>query len=194
MILDSRIKEGKRPLTCIDVEQAREFEGKQCLFSDSYVNYKNIREYAEYPQYTGVLHIEEDTKRFRVNEDYVFRNGTDGYCYSLCLPLDWIKEPKAPEFVPYTLDTWEHEFNPGDVITFRGKVGTDRAGRQYKCIYAGWRQVISSDITQDATVTVALGLWGYTFKDLSELYEIYRDNTWEPFGRKVETIDLNKCH
>ena len=92
MELDKRIKEGKRPLTCLDIEQAREFEGKQCLFSDSYVNYKNIREYAKYPQYTGILHIEEDTKRFLTKEDYVFRNGTDGYCYSLVLPCEWVKE------------------------------------------------------------------------------------------------------
>lgn len=28
MILDSRIKDGKRPLTCIDIEQARAFVGK----------------------------------------------------------------------------------------------------------------------------------------------------------------------
>lgn len=191
MILDSRIKEGKRPLTCLDVEQAREFEGKQCLFSDLYSNYKNIREYAKYPQYTGVLHIGEEKQILRSKEDYIFRNLTDGYCYSLVLPCEWVQLPKAPEFEQYTLDTWEHEFELGDVIIFRGKVGTDRAGRQYKCIYAGWRQVISSDITQDATVTVALGFGGYTFKELSELFEIYRDNTWEPFGRKVETIDLN---
>lgn len=190
MILDSRIKEGKRPLTCLDVEQAREFEGKLCLFSDAYANYKNIQEYIKrHHKRIGILNFERAEPL--VNGDFVFRNANEGVCYSLVLPMEWIKEPKGPEFVPYTLDTWEHEFELGDVIIFRGKVGTDRAGRQYKCIYAGWRQVISSDITQDATVTVALGFGGYTFKELSELFEIYRDNTWEPFGRKVETIDLN---
>lgn len=183
MILDSRIKEGKRPLTCLDVDQAREFEGKLCLFSDAYANYKNIQEYTKHhPKRTGILNFERAEPL--VNGDLVFRNANEGVCYSLVLPMEWIKEPKATEFVPYTLDTWEQEFDPGDVIIFRGKVGTDREESKYKCIYAGWRQFWSNDV-------IILGLWGFSFKELSELYEIYRDNTWEPFGRKVETIDLN---
>lgn len=185
MILDSRIKEGKRPLTCIDIEQAREFVGKECIFSDFFLNYVDIEKFNidNDNEHTGILSIDDNSS------DYIFINDRNESRYRFILPCEWL--PKATEFVPYTLDTWEHEFNPGDVITFRGKVGTERAGRQYKCIYAGWRRVINSDITQDATVTVDLGLWGFTFKELSELYEIYRDNTWEPFGRKVETIDLN---
>lgn len=189
MELDSRIKEGKRPLTCIDVEQAREFEGKLCLFSDAYANYKNIQEYTKHhPKRTGILNFERAEPL--VNGDLVFRNANEGVCYSLVLPMEWIKEPKATEFVPYSMDTWQHEFEPGDVITFRGKVGTSREGRQYKCIYAGWR-FIGSDITQDANVTVALGFRAFTFSELFDLYEINRDGNWEPFGRKVETIDLN---
>ena len=178
MELDSRIKEGKRPLTCLDVEQAREFEGKQCLFSDSYVNYKNIREYAKYPQYTGVLHIEEDTKRFRVKEDYVFRNGTDGYCYSLVLPLEWI-EPKNLEFEPYMLDTWGQDFKPGDVVFFRGKEDTPKEKNYYKCMYLGYLE------NQNNRILVILGAGLYAFDELFNLYEIYRNGTWEPFGRKA---------
>lgn len=186
MILDSRIKEGKRPLTCIDVEQAREFEGKQCLFSDSYNNFVDIGKYAKNTQYIANLSIEENPK----HEEYVFINNYDGYRYRLALPLEWIdqKPGNKIDFVKYTLDTWQQEFEPGDVITFRGKVGTERAGSRYKCIYAGWRQ----DLLQDAIVF--LGLWGFTFKELFELYEIHRGDgprDWEPFGRKVETIDLN---
>lgn len=188
MILDSRIKEGKRPLTCIDIEQAREFVGKECIFSDFFSNYLDIEKFNidNDNEYTGILSIADDSSC-----DYIFINARNKSRYRFILPCEWVQLPKATEFEQYTLDTWEHEFELGDVIIFRGKVGTDRAGRQYKCIYAGWRQVISSDITQDATVTVALGFGGYTFKELSELFEIYRDNTWEPFGRKVETIDLN---
>lgn len=186
MILDSRIKEGKRPLTCIDVEQAREFVGKECIFSDFFLNYVDIEKFNidNDNEHTGILSIDDNSS------DYIFINDRNTSRYRFILPCEWVQLPKAPEFEQYTLDTWEHEFELGDVIIFRGKVGTDRAGRQYKCIYAGWRQVISSDITQDATVTVALGFGGYTFKELSELFEIYRDNTWEPFGRKVENIDI----
>ena len=95
MILDSRIKEGKRPLTCLDVEQAREFVGKKCLFSNSYVNYKNIKEYEKFPQYTGILGI-KDKFKYNCKEESPFKNGTDGYCYDLVLPLEWVK-PEEPE-------------------------------------------------------------------------------------------------
>ena len=184
-ILDKKIKPGKRPLTCLDVDQAREFEGKKCLFSDSYVNYKNIKEYAKYPQYTGILHIEEDTKRFRAKEDYVFRNGTDGYCYSLCLPLDWIEQGPGNKinFEQYRLETFEKEFNIGDVVTFKGKPNTDRFGSYFKCVYSGYR-IFPDDII------VFFGSPGFTFSELFDLYEINRDGNWEPFGRKVENIDI----
>lgn len=177
MKLDSMIKEGKRPLTCIDVEQAREFVGKECIFSDYYDNYQDIRKYdiESHNKYTGILSMDDEKKW----GDYVFKNTKNKSRYRLILPCEWVQPPKTPEFVPYTLDTWQHEFEPGDVIIFRGKVGTDRDGIQYKCIYAGWRQDFLNYV-------IILGLWGFTFKELSELYEIYRDNTWEPFGRKVE--------
>ena len=46
MILDKRILPNKRPLTCLDIDKAREFEGKTCIFADSYADYKDIEEYA----------------------------------------------------------------------------------------------------------------------------------------------------
>lgn len=182
MILDSRIKDGKRPLTCIDIEQAREFVGKECIFSDFFLNYVDIEKFNidNDNEHTGILSIDDNSS------DYIFINDRNKSRYRFILPCEWL--PKAPEFEQYTLDTWEHEFELGDVIIFRGKVGTERAGSRYKCIYAGWRQ----DLLQDAIVF--LGLWGFTFKELFELYEIHRGDgprDWEPFGRKVETIDLN---
>lgn len=179
MELDSRIKPGKRPLTCLDVEQAREFVGKQCLFSDSYVNYKNIKEYEKFPQYTGVLNIKDKVEHLRSKEDYIFKNGTDGYCYSLVLPLEWIKEATPPEFVPYTFETWGQDFKPGDVVFFRGKEDTPKGKNYYKCIYSGYAE------TQDNRIIVILGPWFFTFNELFDLYEIYRNGNWEPFGRKT---------
>ena len=34
-------------------------------------------------------------------------------------------------------------------------------------------------------IIVFFGLPGFTFSELFDLYEIYRGNTWEPFGRKT---------
>lgn len=179
MELDSRIKEGKRPLTCLDVEQAREFVGKQCLFSDSYVNYKNIKEYEKFPQYTGVLNIKDKVENLRSKEDYIFKNGTDGYCYSLVLPLEWIKEATTPEYVPYTLDTWEQEFKTGDVVFFKGKEDTWKEKNYYKCMYLGHLE------NEKNRILVILGCWLFAFDELIDSFEIYRNGNWEPFGRKT---------
>lgn len=180
MELDSRIKEGKRPLTCLDVEQAREFVGKVCLFSDTYVNYKNIYKYAENSQYIGILEIEDKpNSSISNNEEYIFRNKTDGYCYRLVLPADFIECPKTLEFVPYTLDTWGQDFKPGDVVFFRGKEDTPTENNYYKCMYLGHLE------NENNRILVILGAWLYAFDELFNLYEIYRNGTWEPFGRKT---------
>ena len=172
MELDKRIIKGKRPLTCLDIEQAREFEGKQCLFSDSYVNYKNIREYAKYPQYTGILHIEEDTKRFLTKEDYVFRNGTDGYCYSLVLPCEWVeekKEPKEPKYREYKdLDEFFDVtgLEIGDLIHLKFPGDNDAelliVGGCDDCLF--------------------IGIHKYTFAQLFAMVKISISGEWQPFG------------
>lgn len=179
MELDSRIKAGKRPLTCLDVEQAREFVGKQCLFSDSYVNYKNIKEYEKFPQYTGVLNIKDKVEHLRSKEDYIFKNGTDGYCYSLVLPLEWIKEATPPEFEPYTLDAWERDFKIGDIVVFCGKENTCKEGNYCKCIYSGYLR------TAGNRILVILGAGLFSFDELFKLYEIRRNGYFETFGKKT---------
>ena len=121
MILDSRIKEGKRPLTCFDTEE-------------------------------------------------------------------WTDQKSIINFEQYRLETFKKEFNIGDVVTFKGKTNTDRAGSYYECIYSGYRIMAEKGYTN---IIVNLGLWGFTFSELFDLYEIKRGENWEPFGRKVETIDLN---
>lgn len=177
MKLDSRILEGKRPLTCIDVEQAREFEGKQCLFSSSFANYKNIREYAKYQQYTGTLSVKDKDKfKYIADEESPYRNENDGYFYELVLPLEWIKEPETPKFLPYTLDTWEQDFKPGDTVLFRDK----EDATEYKFVHPGYIK------HQNNLISVSFGPYLYTFYDLFNSYEIYRNGTWQPFGIEVK--------
>ena len=177
MELDSRIKAGKRPLTCLDIEQAKEFEGKPCLFSDGYSNYKNIQEYTKYyPQRKGILNFEKAEPL--VNGDYIFRNANEGACYCLVLPLEWI-EPKTPEFEPYTLDTWGQDFKPGDVVFFRGKEDEPKENNYYKCMYLGHLE------NENNRILIILGCWLFAFDELIDSFEIYRNGNWEPFGKKV---------
>lgn len=175
--LDSRIKAGKRPLTCFDVEQAKEFLGKECFFSNCKSHYKNLSAFEKYETLTdyciGTLTAVMDLG------DRVF--DVDQQCkeFRYCLPCEWVKEHESPEFVPYTLDTWGQDFKPGDVVFFRGKEDTPTENNYYKCMYLGYLE------NENNRILVILGAWLYAFDELFNLYEIYRNGTWEPFGRKL---------
>lgn len=171
MKLDSRIKEGKRPLTCFDIDEAEKYIGHKCYLSNEYDFFRNL-DFTKQEILNGVEDCEEP---FHYDQDRQAE---------FCLPCEWVKEPKAPEFVPYTLDTWKQEFEPGDVIIFTGKEDTSDEGNYFKFLYSGYVK------HPDNCIRVVLGPWLFSFDELLT-YKINRDGTWEPFGRKVETIDLN---
>ena len=170
MILDKRILNGKKPLTCLDLEEAREFKGKVCIFSDSYVNYKNIQEYMKNPQYVGILELDNSEE----TEDYIFRNAHDGYKYCLALPLEWVKESEK-KYRPYK--DVEEFFDDvgctlGDVIRFRKK---DTTEEEYHTLLTGFKGI--------ARVNIGLGDGGYySLSDLFSLFELYTSGGWRPFG------------
>lgn len=176
MELDSRIKEGKRPLTCLDVEQARKFEGKLCLFSSSFVNYKNIREYAKYPQYTGILAIKDKFDNLE-SEESPYRNGNDGYLYEFILPLEWVKEPEK-KYRPYSLAEWIEKHEIGDVIKFRNS-----HNQEFHIMYSGYIFDTNDDIQDIRTKgQIMFVTSAYSFQELFDNYEICVYGEWQPFG------------
>lgn len=172
MELDSIIIEGKKPFTCLDIEQAREFEGKLCLFSPLLGNYKNISEYSEYPQYTGILTI-RDKFDSPMSEECPYRNGNDGYFYEFALPLEWIKEPEPPEYEPYSVMEFIKEYPIGSHVHFRPKDGIMEMHR----LVDGY-----NDCKNGAGNLFLSGRW-CSMTELYNDYEIYRDGNWEPFGK-----------
>lgn len=174
MILDPRIKEGKRPLTCLDVDQAQQFVGKECIFSDSFINYKNIQLYTENPQYIGILSI-EDKFKYNCKEESPFINKTDGYCYDLVLPLEWINESEK-KYRPYTIKDFEKAFlndEFDDFIIFRDKHNPDDI---YTMRYNG-------NFKKGQFEYICLGAKNFSFESLFENYEIADyDGDWQPFG------------
>lgn len=183
-ILDKKIKPGKRPLTCLDVDQAREFEGKKCFMASglSYFNDLSRFEFGDIKPFNasvGKLLVIDDFT------DNVFYNADTKLSYRCVLPCEWVEQQKSEiNFEQYTLETFEKEFNIGDVISFRGKKNTDRVGSNYKCVYSGYR------IFPEMKPIAIFGLWGFNFSELFDFYEINRGGNWEPFGRKVENIDI----
>ena len=178
MKLDSRILEGKHPLTCFDTEQAKEFLGKECYFSNCKSHYKNLSAFKKFESLTdyciGTLTAIMDLG------DRVF--DVDQQCkeFRYCLPCEWVEQKNEITFEPYTLETFEKEFNIGDVVVFREKDDDSAEGKYYKCMYSGYIQ------KPENKLLILLGAWLFNFTDLFFLYEIYRNGTWEPFGRKTK--------
>lgn len=175
MELDKRIIEGKKPLSCLDVKEAREFEGKLCIFSDAYKNYKDIKEYTESSQYTGVLKKIHDGSEY---DDYVFRNGNDGYCYCLVLPLEWVTEEKHEKtYRPYK--NVQELFEDvgvyiGDTIHFRSK---SKQTEHHALI-------TSYETPKNGAETLCFGgfIYRYTMQELFDSFELRSRGEWMPFG------------
>lgn len=170
MKLDKRIIDGKKPLTCFDIEEAKKYVGKDCYFSSKFENFENL---SKVPHAT--LHNVDDCHTpFQCY-------GKDGVlCYDcFILPCEWVEQKNEITFEPYTLETFEKEFNIGDVVVFREKDDDSAEGKYYKCMYSGYIQ------KPENKLLILLGAWLFDFTDLFLLYEIYRNGTWEPFGRKA---------
>lgn len=171
MELDKRIMPGKRPLNCFDTEEAKQFIGKQCYFSD------DARDFMNLDKADGdTLFYVAELQNIWTAEEHCFADNSNDWRF--ILPLEWVEQPTTPEFVPYTLDTWGQDFKPGDVVFFRGKEDTPKENNYYKCMYLGYLE------NENNRILVILGPWLFTFFELFELYEIYRNGNWEPFGVK----------
>ncbi len=172
MELDSRIIEGKRPLTCLDVEQAEEFVGKECIFSDNYRNYQNIQEYLENPQYIGTLAPQDN---FNLQE-YPFKNEYDGGSYRLVLPLEWVKGAEK-KWRPYTGIEFAEKFGLwiGHVIRIRDRPENAGQEYEYKIMFVGYRWY------KGMFEVFINGCW-IDLLTLFELYEYYEDGEWHKFG------------
>lgn len=167
MELDKKILPGRKPLTCFDVEEARNFIDKIGYFSSVLSQYRDL-EQCSY----GYLRVVNNDNR----TPFVISNSN--YRYEFFLPIEWVKEPET-KFVTYTLDTWEQDFKPGGMVFFRGKEDTLKANNYYNCMYLGHLE------NENNRILVIFGACLFTFSELFDLYEIYRNGNWEPFGRKT---------
>lgn len=92
MELDKRILEGKRPLTCYDLDEAEQFVGKMCYISRNYNYFRNLNFTQQ-----RVLESVEDC-------EIPFHHSCTKQA-EFCLPCEWVKqEPKAEEIDKTKLD------------------------------------------------------------------------------------------
>lgn len=177
MKLDSRILEGKRPLTCIDVEQAREFVGKECIFSDFFLNYVDIEKFNidNDNEHTGILSINDNSS------DYIFINDRNESRYRFILPCEWVKPEEHEEiYRAFSLNEFSELYAIGDVVTFRLK----------DCEVIEQSMLIGFQSSHDEDIPgngfVLIGNCRYGFMELFNNYELKYLDHWQPFGIEVE--------
>lgn len=168
MELDSRIIEGKRPLTCFDVEEAKKYIGKDCYFASKLESFENL---SKVPHAT--LHNIDDshTPFWCYGDDAVL-------CYDcFILPCEWVKEEK--KYRAYTLAEWIEKHEIGEVIHYRSKSGEI----ELRHMYVGTRH---SQGIKKIILKITLGNVSHTLDYLFEEYEIEVNGEWKPFGIEVK--------
>lgn len=183
MELDSRIIEGKRPLTCFDTEQAKEFIGKECYFSDQLCTFNKLLD--AYSYVTADILVSKE-KYLYVGE-LLTVGDSDGSCYEagingetewfqFCIPCEWVKEVK---YRPLTKDEFMRMFNNGvfgQWITMKSII----TEKEY------YMQVTGCYTSELNNIFICLGSLQFS---LGNLFVDYRwkdsDGNWRVFGVEV---------
>lgn len=178
MELDSRIIEGKRPLTCFDTEQAKEFIGKECYFSDQLCTFNKLLD--AYSYVTADILVSKE-KYLYVGE-LLTVGDSDGSCYEagingeaewfqFCLPCEWVKEPKK-KYRPYSVMEFIKYYPIGSHLHLRIK---DDSMDMHRLI-DGYNDY------KNGNGTLFMCGTGFSMSELYENYEIFKDGEWKPFG------------
>lgn len=165
MELDKRIKEGKRPLTCFDVEEAKQFLGEKGYFSDFFSKYAHISNMKE-----DVLQSLDE------HHDEAFVEKCNKW--EFFLPSEWVKEPEK-KYRPLSFKEFWRLFDFGEGVYFRRK-GQDTTEFS---MFLGYET--DSDGNRDEIPgegKVILGGNRYTLAELFEYYEMQLADEWQPFG------------
>jgi hypothetical protein len=158
MKLDKKIKDGKKPLTCFDIEEAKKYVDKDCYFASKFENFENL---SKVPHAT--LHnVDDNPVPFQYYDD-------DGiFCYDcFILPCEWVKPEER--YRPFTLKEFVKEYSLGDVIIFKMNSNT-------KIRHGLFLEYIEDN------QEVRLGSYWYGFEELVNNYELYTSKGWKPFG------------
>ncbi len=177
MKLDPRIIEGKRPLTCFDIEEAKQFVGKKGYFSD----YLNV--------YTNLCNMQEGVlESFDEHHDEAFVETCAKW--EFFLPAEWVKEP---EYRVLTLNEFLERFKIGEALYIRFK----KDGAERVVVFSEYsipphkdkgnntESVCLTGIEHHKSV-VCLGMREYYLATLFECYEYFDGKKWQPFGIEVK--------
>lgn len=170
MKLDSRIIEGKKPLTCFDTEQAKEFIGKKCYFSDDATDFMDL----DKADGDSMFYVAE-LQNIWTAEEYCFADNSNDWRF--ILPLEWVKsEEPETEYRPFSLNEFLERYMMGGIVEFRIK----DCEVVEQSMLIGFQSSDDNDIPGDGYVLI--GNCRYGLKELFNNYELYYLNKWQPFG------------
>ena len=169
MELDSRIIEGKKPLTAFDVMESK-FIGTDCYFSDKASDYGDLSNC----QIGLLLSRDGMTGVFNATKNNSYAN------FNYCLPCEWVKpEESEKKYRPFSLDEFFNIFEIGDLIVFKMKNDDE-----VKCaMFTGYlTDVERIDDKTPGAVELMLGIFHYSLSSLFEDFELLYHGEWQPFG------------
>lgn len=176
MNLDPRIIEGKRPLTCFDIDEARMYVGEKCYISSNYDFFRDLNLTKQ-----KILNGVEDC-------EIPFHYGSDKQA-EFCLPCDWVL-PEEPEkkYRPYSLNEFLNEHEIGDKITYRTcrfKESKEQEFIRYKAMICGY-QIMEGEANTPGKGFINLGGYWVSLQVMFDDYEtpnsyLYPE-VWQPFG------------
>lgn len=166
MKLDSRILDGKKPLTCFDVENAKQFIGKKGYFTQGIDDYADLKNTV-----FGTLGSVEDTDRL----SFVCTEETfDNYYYEFFIPAEWVKEPKK-KYRALTNTEFVDLFDSGKLRSIRLK---DNSTKRLE------RLIITDIYVQGDYLYAKLNSsdTGYGPAYFFSKCEYFDGKDWQPFG------------
>ena len=171
MKLDSRIIEGKKPLTPFDTEIAKQFIGRDCIFANDITAFS----------WFSTLHkgklscIDDEPRPFK---SYSTNGSGRVLASNFILPLEWVKEEKPKQKYRSYKDYDElcEDFSVGQCITYRDK--------DCNCIY--YAEITEAFVHADGDVFVGIGNTVRSLSGWFQTIEVKDPETdeWVPFGVK----------
>ena len=160
MELDSRIVEGKKPLTCFDMKEAEQFIGEDGYFAHEMEVFENL----DRCYFSRLLGFDTCDKSI----PFAVANASRDY--EFFLPAEWVK-PEEPE-------KKYREYK--DLDEFFDVTGLE-IGDLIKLKFPG-NNVAELLIVGGCDNSLFIGIHKYTFKQLFEMVEISISGEWQPFG------------
>lgn len=159
MKLDTRIIEGKKPLTCFDSEYAKQFIGKKGYFAGELIQFCDLKET-----------YETTLKNVYQNKTGCFVTSLTRYKYFL--PSEWVQEPE-PKWRAFKDHAEYKEFLNDGIIESWVKIKDKGDDKIYELMYVG-----------GGDDKICLGGMMLSVGNLFKDFELFNESTgkWQPFG------------